>query len=386
MKNLICLLLVITLYAITDARTIKEFDLKGFLQRVIKTNLEDAQNPWKIGEVNTEKCRDEYDWCSYYKDHCSHPTVKTYCKKLCGSCPKEPEPTCKDKYNCGKLKKYCSYSQYKDYMTNYCPATCGLCGETLACGVAERRGSKADNPIVGGEDAKKGHYPWQAAIYFDGSFLCGGSLIDNKHVLTAAHCFKYLSTDLTMYKIVLGEHNRDADEGTEEERQVTSITQHESYQYESDTHDVAIMEMNKEVVFGADINAICLPNENEVLREGSKCFMSGWGKLHSGGSAVTRLQHVALPIVNRQHCVERNTFNSHTVNDRMICAGYNDGMNYQSGCHGDSGGPLACQQTDGSWKLYGITSWGSPQCNGLNRYTVFARVSKYTKWIKGQTS
>uniref|UniRef100_A0A7M5WXW1 ShKT domain-containing protein n=1 Tax=Clytia hemisphaerica TaxID=252671 RepID=A0A7M5WXW1_9CNID len=97
---------------------------------------------------------------------------------------KEPEPTCKDKYNYGNLKKYCSYSQYKDYMTNYCPATCGLCGETLACGVAERRGSKADNPIVGGEDAKKGHYPWQAAIYFDGSFLCGGSLIDNKHLFS----------------------------------------------------------------------------------------------------------------------------------------------------------------------------------------------------------
>ena len=59
------------------------------------------------------------------------------------------------------------------------------------------------------------------------------------------------------------------------EREVARITQHESYQYESDTHDVAIMEMKKEVDFGADINAICLPAENEVLNEGSKCFMSG---------------------------------------------------------------------------------------------------------------
>ena len=110
--------------------------------------------------------------------------------------------------------------------------------------------------------------------------------------------------------------------------------------------------------------------------------MIGWGRIHNVGSSVQRLQHVALPIVDRNHCVQRNRFNGHVVNQQMICAGYNDGINYASGCHGDSGGPLACEQPDGRWKLYGVTSWGSPQCNGLDRYTVFSRVSKYTKWLR----
>jgi len=69
------------------------------------------------------------------------------------------------------------------------------------------------NVIVGGEDATKGYYPWQAAIYYGEELLCGGSLIGNKHILTAAHCFKGLSKDLSLYKVVLGDTNRDEHEG-----------------------------------------------------------------------------------------------------------------------------------------------------------------------------
>jgi len=383
MRNLLIISLAILVCAV-HTRPKKPFDLRGFLRRVVESNMKKSL----IGEVKIG-C-DQYDWCSHYKNYCDHPTIKTYCKGTCNICPTQPpsptEKICKDKRNCERIKKYCTDNRYQKYMHEYCSATCGVCGEQLACGVAERRSNKVSDPIVGGEDAKKGYYPWQVAIYYENTFLCGGSLIDNRHVLTAAHCFKYLSTDLTLYKIVLGEHNRASNEGTEEERAVSRITQHRDYQYESDTHDVAIMKMDKEVVFGADINAICLAENNENLPIGRKCFMSGWGKLHNAGTSVDRLQHVALPIVGLEHCQERNTFNNHVVNDRMICAGYNDGLTYASGCHGDSGGPLACEETDGRWKLYGVTSWGSPQCNGLDRYTVFSRVSMYTDWINSETS
>lgn len=61
--------------------------------------------------------------------------------------------------------------------------------------------------------AKRGFYPWQVAIYYDDNFLCGGSLISDRLVLTAAHCFKYLSTDTGRYNVVLGESNRAIPEG-----------------------------------------------------------------------------------------------------------------------------------------------------------------------------
>lgn len=385
-QSLICLLIICALSTSIDASK-KDFDIKGFLQRVVTSNLV-SESEFKIGEINTGGCKDDYSWCNLYQNYCYHSTVKTFCKKTCNTCPTTPPPTdCQDKANCFNIKRYCDSNLYKGYMTKYCSVTCGFCGqENIGCGVAKRRNDKRTNIIVGGKAATKSFYPWQAAIYYDDEFLCGGSLVDNQHIVTAAHCFKHLSTDLSLYRVVLGDHNRDSDEGTEEERGVKKIVQHELYETNADTHDIAIMKLDRSVVFGTDINAICLPKENEVLQAGTKCFLSGWGKIRNDGDSVALLQHVSLPIGDRRHCQQRNTFNNHVINDRMICAGYNDGLHYSSGCHGDSGGPLSCEQVDGSWKLYGVVSWGSPQCNGLDRYTVFTRVSKYITWIKKHTS
>lgn len=80
------------------------------------------------------------------------------------------------------------------------------------CGVAKRR-QQNGKPIVGGSEANKGYYPWQVAIYYDEDFLCGGSLLSDQHVLTAAHCFKGLSTDTDRYEVVLGDHDRSVKEG-----------------------------------------------------------------------------------------------------------------------------------------------------------------------------
>lgn len=63
----------------------------------------------------------------------------------------------------------------------------------------------------------------------------------------------------------------------------------------------------------------------------------------------------------------------------MLCAG-EEGLNV-GGCHGDSGGPYVCQESNKRWVLQGVVSWGSPQCSALKRYTVFARVAKFRKWI-----
>lgn len=78
-----------------------------------------------------------------------------------------------------------------------------------SCGISE----KTDFDIVDGRPAQKGYYPWQVAIYHQQEFLCGGSLIGDAKILTAAHCFNHRSKDVTEYKVVLGEHNRGFSEG-----------------------------------------------------------------------------------------------------------------------------------------------------------------------------
>ena len=68
-----------------------------------------------------------------------------------------------------------------------------------------------------------------------------------------------------------------------------------------------------------------------------------------------------------------------TITDEMLCAGVVGTV--RSGCHGDSGGPLSCQNNQGRYVLQGVVSWGSPKCDTRERYSVFARVAKFRKWI-----
>ena len=85
-----------------------------------------------------------------------------------------------------------------------------------ACGVATIRKKMSSGDymqIVGGQDSIKGFFPWQVAIYYDGEFLCGGSLIDRTHILSAAHCFVGIDDDVDHFVVVLGEFNRKDKEG-----------------------------------------------------------------------------------------------------------------------------------------------------------------------------
>lgn len=84
---------------------------------------------------------------------------------------------------------------------------------SFTCGVAKQRTKVETSGLVGGTNAGKGFFPWQVAIYYKNTFMCGGSLIDREHILTAAHCFNGRSKDVREYRIVLGEHNRKYKEG-----------------------------------------------------------------------------------------------------------------------------------------------------------------------------
>ena len=104
------------------------------------------------------------------------------------------------------------------------------------------------------------------------------------------------------------------------------------------------------------------------------------------GDKATLLQEVKVPIVSLSECRKKNAHQGRRVTDKMVCAGYDDGNTFISGCHGDSGGPLSCKSPNGKWSVYGVVSWGSTRCNGLDRFTVFTKVSKYIDWINEQIS
>ncbi|CAB3999552.1 MAM and LDL-receptor class A domain-containing 1-like isoform X1, partial [Paramuricea clavata] len=186
--------------------------------------------------------------------------------------------------------------------------------------------------IVGGQEATPGEWPWQVALLRGTSPFCGGSLVSNQYVITAAHCVR--STDWNSVTIRVGEHDMRVNEGHEQDISIArnGITVHPQYnQLTQYNNDIAVIRLSRSVQFTQRIKPVCFNSGIDFT--GQRCYISGWGRLQSGGSTPNVLQEAQVPIVTPQQCKE--SYGSSSITDRMLCAGYSQGGT--DTCQGDSG-------------------------------------------------
>ena len=126
--------------------------------------------------------------------------------------------------------------------------------------------------MIGGKEATKGIWPWQVAISYKGIFRCGGTLVNERFVVTAAHCIP--SRNVERYEIVLGDHNRLVDEKTEQKIGVKKITVHPDYKPKV-RNDIALIEIDQDAIITTYITPACLPSATEEISAGTKCFITG---------------------------------------------------------------------------------------------------------------
>jgi len=220
--------------------------------------------------------------------------------------------------------------------------------------------------IVGGERTDIKQHPWQVALQVQGNFSCGGSIIAETWVLTAAHCFLN-SKQANDWRVKAGATNY-ASGGPWE--QIERIVIHPKYNASNYEHDIALVKLKSKT----NGRVIARAPASMTVPVGQPLEVTGWGVTAEGGAGSRVLQRAIIPHADIVACNAPSSYDG-KIMPGMMCAGQKEGG--VDACQGDSGGPLVWRSQDGPI-LVGLVSWGE---GCANNYGVYTRVGAYTDWI-----
>jgi len=282
----------------------------------------------------------------------------------------------------------------KTYVTFFClavlvsvgiafPRGCGGVGDNgnCKCGLAKRA-----TRIVGGQITEVNEYPWQVGLVRPGlnSVWCGGAIISDQWILTAAHCVKQ------GFQVLLGEHDyTDSTETDSIRSDISEVVIHPRYDESTTDYDFSLVKLSEPVDFSQHphIRPICLPADDSETYADFDAIVTGWGTTSSGGSTSAKLREVVVQVLSNEQC-RKTEYASSEITDQMLCAGVDKGG--KDACQGDSGGPLITSgggdgTTPGqNYEHIGVVSWGIG-CALADYPGIYARTTTQLSWIDSIT-
>ncbi|XP_067601674.1 trypsin-like [Pseudorca crassidens] len=230
-------------------------------------------------------------------------------------------------------------------------------------GVAVAFPTDDDDKIVGGYTCEAHSIPYQVSLN-SGYHFCGGSLISDQWVVSAAHCYK------SRMKVGLGAHNIEVLEGNEQFIKAAKIIVHPKFNKRTLDNDIMLIKLDPPATLNNQVATIPLPTR--CAAAGTQCLISGWGNTKSSGSSFPELlQCLKAPILSDSVC---HSAYPKQISKNMMCLGFLEGG--KDSCQGDSGGPVVC-----NGQLQGIVSWGYG-CALKGKPGVYTKVCNYVNWIQ----
>ncbi|KAF5289870.1 hypothetical protein FQR65_LT02004 [Abscondita terminalis] len=282
----------------------------------------------------------------------------------------------------GSQPKVCCASSPEELINQLLPTT-DQCGRILS------------QRIVGGERAALDEFQWMALLQYQKrkstgrGFHCGGALISDRYVLTAAHCILNIPKGWKLVSVRLGEHNLETEQDCQEycadppiNVPVQELIPHEKYDVNSihRYHDIALLRLQRKIDYTDYIFPVCLPLNLNIDYTGLNMTVAGWGRTENRSQSAFKLK-LDVPVKPQSECI--NTYQKAKVNlrDGQICAG---GVKGKDSCTGDSGGPLMYadySKPDANYYITGVVSFGPSNCGVAGWPGVYTKVSDYVPWI-----
>ncbi|XP_037772834.1 LOW QUALITY PROTEIN: venom protease-like [Penaeus monodon] len=358
----------------------------------------------KDSSLKKRKCRQKRSCtkqggdCIATEESCLKITSDDLCKGASCKCCLGNNPSCTVTPGCQLRGGFCFKNSGKDLcadgtiISGECEgAKCACCipkTGSCECGVAN------DVRIIGGQEiSPPNRYPWLVGMLrptvYNNEFFCGGSIINQNYVLTAAHCLlgdDDLPLPAKEFQVGIANHNFNSEdddiEGVTRAVDVKSYIIHEDYvpqDLNDNNNDIALLLLKESLNLTSQVRPVCLPSDPNRKYEGETGTVIGWGDTKNGkGAYPDAAREVDVPI---RDCKRKKIAGS-LITPQMMCAGKKKSKNNgaKGACFGDSGGPLFVRE-DGKYTQVGIVSFGG----SCLKPGVFVRVTEFLTWISDNT-